>query len=271
MTMIAPCRTHQPPLNALGLAKAARLVYKSADQILVDPDYQRWNFDRCQFLSRNHTQALITGNDRLLILAFRGTERSALKDWMTNIDVAQIPDFGGNVHRGFTLALYSVLHQIQSTLTRFRDNHQPLFITGHSLGGALATLATVILEEMNYSVQATYTFGSPRVGDRSFSQAFDQKFWFRTFRFVNHNDVVTRVAPRQFGRFDYDHVGQCLYFDAAGQLHQADGFQFWQHFKYSVRGSMDDFLNPSGRFGITDHEITAYERNLALNTDYLRN
>lgn len=269
MTTIAPCRTHYPPLNALGLAKAARLAYKSESQILTDLDYQAWAFDRFQFFNRNHTQAFLTGNDRLLILAFRGTERAALRDWMTDIDVVQITDFGGKVHRGFTFALYSVLHQIANELRILRDNYQPLFITGHSLGGALATLATVILEEMNYPVQGIYTFGSPRVGDQVFSQAFDQKFWFRTFRFVNHNDVVTRVAPPQLGSLNYDHVGQCLYFDAVGKLHHADGFRFWQHFKHSIQGGMNDFLNPYGRFGTIDHEITAYEKNLTLNTSNL--
>lgn len=268
MTTIAPCRIHHPPLNAIGLAKAARLAYKSESQILADADYQAWNFDRLQFFDCNHTQAFITGNDRLLILAFRGTERTALKDWMTDVDVTQVSDFGGKVHRGFTFALYSVLQQIIAGLTVLRDNYQPLLITGHSLGGALATLATIVLDEMNYPVQRVYTFGSPRVGDQTFAQAFDQKFWDRTFRFVNHNDVVTRIAPRQLGGLSYDHVGQCLYFDATGKLHQADGFKLWQQFKHSVRGSMNDFLNPYGRFGITDHEITAYEKNLLLNPDY---
>ena len=55
-----------------------------------------------------------------------------------------------------------------------RDQTTRLFLTGHSLGGALAVLAGAVLQfETNRSVTGVYTYGQPRVGDPDFSAAFD--------------------------------------------------------------------------------------------------
>ena len=103
----------------------------------------------------------------MAVLAFRGTQQ--VKDWMTNLDAAttQVCSSGGrvlgNVHRGFNDAFLSVRAQIGPLLQD--DEDLPLFITGHSLGGALATLATWYLN--GDSLAACYTFGAPRVGDTS--------------------------------------------------------------------------------------------------------
>jgi triacylglycerol lipase len=83
------------------------------------------------------------------------------------------------------------------------------------LGAALATLAVATCGEEAKPVHGLYTFGQPRVGGKSFARNFDLNFKSRAFRFVNNNDVVTRVPTRAMG---YRHVGQVLVFDSSGKI-----------------------------------------------------
>jgi hypothetical protein len=84
---------------------------------------------------------------------------------------------------------------------------KPLFITGHSLGGGLATIAAYRLMKMGLNVTGLYTFGSPRVGNGAFVRSFLKLAHRRTdggiYRFVNHNDAVARVPP-PLGLFGVD-------------------------------------------------------------------
>ena len=128
-------------------------------------------------------------NDRgMLVLAFRGTEKS-LADWKTDLRAKLVParDEGkpGLIHQGFQESYYSVEAQIESELAHFPG--EPLYLTGHSLGGALAVVATRFLDAGNLA--ACYTFGSPRVGDLSLASEFKTPI----YRMVNAADAVPRL------------------------------------------------------------------------------
>lgn len=126
------------------------------------------------------------GHPGMAVLAFRGTQQ--VTDWMTNLNAATTPvsssggETLGNVHRGFNEAFLSVHDQIDPLLEG--DDELPLFITGHSLGGALATLATWYLKGDNLA--ACYTFGAPRVGDTGLMDRFRTPI----YRIVNGVDPV---------------------------------------------------------------------------------
>lgn len=94
-----------------------------------------------------------------------------------------------------------------------------LYGTGHSLGGALATLYTAMLfynDEKNIlkKLAAVYTFGQPRVGDEAFAQYMrDNVTHFRYFRVVYCNDLVPRV-PFDDKLFAFKHFGLCFYYNS---------------------------------------------------------
>ncbi|MDI9246928.1 lipase family protein [Marinobacter sp. CHS3-4] len=121
----------------------------------------------------------------MLVLAFRGTQPSII-DVATDLkaNLVQAPD-GGQIHAGFLGAFEQVKTRIQVTL----DKHAgvPLYLTGHSLGGALAMVATRYLG--SDSTGATYTFGCPRVAD----DAFYRDIKTPVYRVVNGADAVARV------------------------------------------------------------------------------
>ncbi len=123
----------------------------------------------------------------MLVLAFRGTE-------MTSVDIkadlrANLISAAGaeKVHKGFKNAFEAVHQSISCDLAKHPDI--PIYLTGHSLGGALAIIATRYLA--NDSLGACYTFGSPRVGNLEFSK----KIKTPIYRVTNSADIVPRLPP----------------------------------------------------------------------------
>ncbi|WP_217513398.1 lipase family protein [Vibrio metschnikovii] len=140
-----------------------------------------------------------------LVLAFRGT--AALADGITNLTCnGKGTDTGEIVHSGFQSTFYSM----RKGLTRFlRDNpitgNGTLHCVGHSLGGALATLvANWIAASPEFKGKVNlYTFGSPRVGLKSFSVNSSSRISMH-FRCVNGADPVTKVPVWPFYHVPYD-------------------------------------------------------------------
>ena len=136
-----------------------------------------------------------------LVLAFRGTEKK-ISDWLT--DARCVPTVTGKtkVHSGFLEAFTTksnsdgktVQEAVEEILAKKEAKDAngkplPLFITGHSLGGALALLATkLVAPDVN---GACYTFGAPRVGNYEYFRSVKTP----VFRIVNSSDIVPRVPP----------------------------------------------------------------------------
>ncbi len=141
------------------------------------------------------------------VLVFRGT--LGLRDMFTDLQLVLRPWAGpGHVHQGFKeahAALWPALKQ------QLRALQCPIFLTGHSLGGALATMTAALCrtELPSHDIAALYTFGSPRVGDRVFSAALQS---VPHFRVVNDLDVIPRLPPMIPNPV-------LPYFEHSGQLH----------------------------------------------------
>jgi len=147
---------------------------------------------------KTDTQAFLARNKDFAVLAFRGTEVTKPKDILTDIKASRT----GDVHGGFMTAYKSVAADIRKSLSGLGG--MPLYVTGHSLGAALAVVATYNLEndgdypQFRNMIAACYTFGSPRVGNR--------KYDFRApiYRVVNTTDIVTAIPLLAMG---YVHIG----------------------------------------------------------------
>ncbi|MEZ8335860.1 lipase family protein [Vibrio splendidus] len=136
------------------------------------------------------TQAILVETPISYVLAFRGTEATSLNDIKSdaNAKITKCKTLG-RVHEGFHKAFESVKDEINTGLLNLTDN-KPLFITGHSLGGALATIAAKRLE-FNHGIAACYTFGAPRVGDKEWIATIKTPI----YRVVNAADSVTMLPP----------------------------------------------------------------------------
>ncbi len=127
-------------------------------------------------------------------LIFRGTK--TVKEWIRNIDIELspfiLPGFG-KVHDGFLRTYDSIRNEVSASLSAAKSARR-LFVAGHSLGAAMATLAVPDIEKtLSLNVEALYTFGSPRVGDATFASAFNREAEGRSFRITNTSDIVTSI------------------------------------------------------------------------------
>jgi triacylglycerol lipase len=186
-----------------------------------------------------------------LALVFRGTDE--LSDWIDNINSFPEQALFGAFHRGF---LHSVLDIWDELFARYTELNQRkprgLFLTGHSLGGAMATVATSILIQQDEAFTSTYTFGQPRAATRAAARIYNVEAGAKTFRFQNNNDIVTRAPARIMG---YSHVGTYLYITQKQQILQDPGR--WLEFLDNVTGAMES-LNEIGIDGVVDHGMQHY-------------
>ena len=189
-----------------------------ADEAYVRPRFREAGLERIIFFNRSGTQCFIASNSRFAIVVFRGSEtwnqddrfdpRQMIADFLTDIDI-RLSDWirGGKVHTGFMAALDSIWDDMQPEVKRLQDQGVLIWVTGHSLGAVLATLAADRLP----NVQGLYTFGSPRVGD----EEFQQRFGLNAFRVVNGRDIVADIPPKGPCR----HVGEPIFIDQKGRIH----------------------------------------------------
>lgn len=178
---------------------------------------------------------------RIAILSFRGTEPTSVINWLTDADVALRSFHGrGAVHRGFYTNLRSVWGDVSHALLKMMQADEAgegkgngngrsarlerLYITGHSLGGAMAVLAAarILLEgdrRWQEALSGVYTFGQPAVGDRVFAKEFSQPLDTLLFRHEFRADVVPRLPPTATG--DFVHVGTVRVAESAGSAWNA--------------------------------------------------
>ncbi|GLC42482.1 hypothetical protein PLESTF_000759200 [Pleodorina starrii] len=167
--------------------------------------------------------------ERKLVFSFRGTEVTHIKDILTDANLAPCgfkpihaadgkpPKEKGNVsvHRGFMGAYDSVRRKLSSllhaiTMSAGTSDPWDVLVTGHSLGGALATLSAYELasyKEHAGSIRSVtlYTYGCPRVGNATFAADFN-KVLQDAWRVTNRLDVVPSVPPSG-SMWKFTHVG----------------------------------------------------------------
>ena len=119
------------------------------------------------------------------VLAFRGTKGKELLDIDLNLRLVPLPGVPGvRVHCGFLDVFSRCKSEIEAAVNENVPSKLGLYITGHSLGGALAQLASSALNRDNLA--ACYTFGSPRVG----TGGFDEQVKCPHYRVINNWDLV---------------------------------------------------------------------------------
>ena len=182
-------------------------------------------FELVDTFNTGDTQAFLAKRsaNRIAVLAFRGTEANSWKDVKTDLDARFYKGKDGvKVHTGFRDAYNQVAKQVRAAVNGLPDTYS-LYVTGHSLGGALAVVATKELERD--SLAACYTFGSPRVGNEEFGEEIRAPI----YRIVNAADGVPRVPPSWISyciafvlSFVRQSWGDAIERNFCGYMHQGD-------------------------------------------------
>ena len=246
--------------NALACAMASQACYL-APEMIPGIVLDQWKFSDYRRLQSEHIQGFIATSEHYTLLAFRGSEAD-VTNWQENLDTGFVPgpfNEGERLHRGFAMGLQQLLPEIQSRLSTLQYNGAPLFLTGHSLGAALATLTTAVFYERQVPVHAVYGFGSPRVGCRHFRNSYNLRDQGRTFRVVNQHDLIARIPPRVMR---YRHVGLLRYLDNQNTVHEDPNFWRLLRLYVTPKGRHpSEYINAIlERFpgAIEDHRIENY-------------
>jgi triacylglycerol lipase len=266
--------------NALLLAEASEVAYNTeaeARDLMLQrglPNF-RW-IDLSGIFQDLH--AFAASNLEIAILAFRGT--ASVKDWMTDLHSTPVrfswifqggPEVG-DIHAGFGHALADGWQKVIAAVlqvapqpavadTESADARRTLWITGHSLGGALATLAgtafSLLPNRVIRPVSGIYTFGQPRIGLHNFCDNYSRLLSLKTFRLVNNKDLVPRVP---FRGWDYSDVGEMIHFTRSGDPELQS--QEWRDFLARTLESFQEAFDIFAHFDtvVGDHSMSNYLR-----------
>jgi triacylglycerol lipase len=231
--------------KSLLFAELARIAYLNEERATLGA--RQIGFTTSKFIELDGAQAYIFSNDIDIVIACRGTEPREWNDIKADANAWPIiAETIGRVHRGFKKEVDDLWPVLEKELIH---NTKELWLCGHSLGAAMATICAsrCRLSYIKSNPIELFTYGSPRVGTKKYVTHCVVKHT----RWVNNNDVVTRVPPVWLG---YRHVGNEMYLNAYGKVRKMTGYQ---RFKDRYRGFIMGIKQ--GRIDhFSDHSIASY-------------
>lgn len=226
-------------------AQVAMIAYLTPEQCNIAAG--KLGFTDGKFFNCDGSQAYWFSNEHDSVVVCRGTEPNEWNDIKADANaLTAIAETVGKVHRGFKREVDDLWPYLEEAL---QDNTSPLWFTGHSLGGAMAKICAsrCMLSHIRMEPEGLFTYGSPRVGNRKYVNHVRVPH----FRWVNNNDVVTRIPPPWLG---YKHSGTELYLNRHGELRDIKG---WKRVSDRLQG----FFSAITKFKIdqlADHSIMEY-------------
>ncbi len=231
--------------KSLLFAETAMISYLSIEQCNIAAG--KLGFTDGKFFSLGGAQAYWFQNEHDSVVVFRGTEVNEWNDIAADANaLTALAETVGKVHRGFKSEEDEIWPHIEKALEK---NTNPVWFCGHSLGGAMATICAgrCMLSYLKVEPEGLFTYGSPRVGCKRYVNHVK----IPHYRWVNNNDIVTRVPPAWLG---YRHSGTEMYLDRMGRLRDLKG---WRRVSDRLQG----FLGGLRRFRLdqlSDHASPGY-------------
>ena len=231
--------------RSLLFAEISMLSYLRDDE--AQPVFREVGFTDVRYVERDGAQAYVLGTERDVVVVCRGTEPNEWNDIRADANALTVlAETVGRVHRGFKREVDDIWPELEEVL---RDEQRYVWFCGHSLGGAMAQICAGRCQRSDIAAvpAEVATFGSPRVGTKRYIQHAKM----RHFRWVNNNDIVTRVPPKWLG---YGHTGTLMYLNADGDHKQYTraqrGKDRWAGFWSGLEQRRFDHFS--------DHAIAAY-------------
>ena len=232
-------------MDANHLALCAQIAYLDPAEASIR--FSALGFVQSDFIDRDGAQCyIVMDSDNRVVIAFRGTETDVLNDVLADMRIGQVPyEDVGCVHAGFVQEFKKLWPRIESWSLFHTINE--LFLVGHSLGGALATLAA---HKLRYYQPRVYTYGSPKVGDVDFVTSLAS---IKHCRFVNNNDPIVHLPP-----IAYKHHGQYCYIDTDKDIKLTTNW--FSRCKDRVHGRFRAWSKRRLFDGFRDHRMKEYTK-----------
>ena len=207
--------------NAQAMMWLSQLAYETDDGDKIGKILKRFGLDLLDFganevfagFFRRQACFIVARGETATFISFAGTDPLKPQDVITDLTATQTTE---GLHKGFADAAASVRFKVEKAITS-GGARQPLFFTGHSLGGALATISAMRARDDGFQVKAVYTYGGARAGGRQFVDSYGLGLRNSTFRLVHGKDIVASVPPSSIGGLlgsllgEYHHVGRLLH------------------------------------------------------------
>jgi len=184
------------------LARACEHAYEAP--VFAAERFAELGLDRCEPIIYHSMVGYVASHDNVAVVAFRGTDFNEWSDWGVNKRITPEATDDGSIHSGFSRAYDGLSAQVSQLLAGRKIDH--LWLTGHSLGGALATVCAYRLESSGeHHIHGLLTFGQPRIAKIELARRLDVLLDDRYAWFVNGNDMVPKT-PR-----GYDPAGTMIW------------------------------------------------------------
>ena len=235
--------------RGLLFAELSMIAYLSHSE--AEKAASRLGFTDITFYTNDGSQAYSFSNDVDIVIAFRGTEPNEWNDIKADMDASKaLAETVGHVHRGFKKEVDDLWPSLQEMLVGNKQNlGKKLWFTGHSLGGAMASICAgrCLLSHIDTQPEQVHTFGSPRVGTKRYINHAKIDY----YRWVNNNDIVTRSPPAWLG---YRHAGKEIYLDSEGKIKELNAVErradMWRGVVAGLKRRQIDYFS--------DHSIDLY-------------
>jgi hypothetical protein len=173
----------------------------------VDPVFRKLGFTQVMAVVDSSMIGYVASDGDVTVVVFRGTDNDV--DWIVNLVAGSTQTPKGPIHKGFHNAYQPLKPQIVKLVKAANSKH--LWITGHSLGGALAVVCAYdLIENEKLEVDGVITFGQPMVAKPQLATHLDTVLLGRFAHYVNRNDIVARVPP------NFSHFGSLVWFTDDG-------------------------------------------------------
>jgi hypothetical protein len=245
-------------------AEVCNLSY--ATEAEVNAAFARWGIGKVSHFPSGSLYACVASDDRTVLIAFRGTDDA--KDWLVNTDAILQTVPHGIVHRGFYQGMKTLYDNLVSAATAQGAEKKNIWITGHSLGGALAVaFAYECLTQGKLRPAGLVTFGQPLLADSALAAYVSGELGGNYVRFVNERDVVTRVPPGyvHFGKLIWFHDGKLVVEKTAATSHPELSPLSMTEFESLQRG-LRDLRQLSN--GLDPARLRSYGEQVAAITDH---
>lgn len=282
---------HQEVAHLLGTCSA--YAYSDADTVGMIMARMGLEDNHCVMVAQYvdvmficSTSFLIQSRDgRVLIICYRGTTATSLINWLTDFDVypqkipitfSDVPEtfeVHGGFYRNVRATRYEIINRVRLALDgksvqggdtprSMPHSLEALYITGHSLGAAMAAMLAIMLTtESAYrpiadKLRAAYTFGQAMIGTPQLARACNADDFLRerVIRYIYGNDTAPQLPPTASGEFA--HFGQEYQYKLRGDKGE------WHHNHRPTRqlGSVTRLVTNPLTFVTRQLEITRHLR-----------
>ena len=234
---------------AIHYAKCSELAYLDS---ISTAQLAELGYNKATLIDVKNAQVMVFENSDTITLAFRGTEIKELQDVVADLKAwkHRAQSGVGRVHDGFYDEIKKVWDGVVTYIDKGKNKNKTLNITGHSLGGGMATIAASRLKSR---VNDFFTYGSPRVGNKEWVKNNSELIHHR---FVNNNDIVPKVPLAIMG---YRHHGTLEYINYYGEISRTT---WWRRVKDGCLGRFKALMKGQKFDGFYDHSINEYVRSL---------